>query len=343
MSIYALKTKSDYANDREIQEQLFNELKQGIARYGWSYEDDADLQLIRKLKSGGNVQSKTPNQEQSYIWKRTSFLLDLEEGDYLVYINLPEYGKCTIAKVLGGGYSFDGGIRCHSEGGMVYKDFRHCLPVQFINTFDRRGSLVHPHLYRRLVLQGNHWQVSAEDEFNDLLKALEEGRKETERTFEITLDQLKNELESPCKEIAKKVLHVFPNKSLEELIEHVLKSIPEVFEDSVKILKGRADKGADLVFEYKNEIVEVVERVAVQAKAYEGKMQYKRAVDDIRRAFDSDDSFTQGLIVSTADDVSDEIEAELDRLRNQSGKPIGLLYGAEFARWVMRHGKELIF
>jgi hypothetical protein len=192
-----------------------------------------------------------------------------------------------------GKYSFDEGICCDDFRSYAEnsRDFRHYIPVNFVNTFLRKDQYVHPYLYRRLVLQGRWWRIYAEKEFQDLSKSLGHVIKAKENTFEFTLKLLEDEIESDLKNIDNKILHTFPNKSLEEFLAHILRNITNVIVTSVEVKRGRSDFGADIVFQHKNEIINSVEKVAVQAKAYEGKMGYKRAVEDIKKAFITDENF----------------------------------------------------
>lgn len=49
-----------------------------------------------------------------------------------------------------------------------------------------------------------------------------------------------------------------------------------------------------------------------------------------------------GLIVSTALSVDETFQHELDRLREEAGKPVALLIGDELAAFFLRHGSDLL-
>jgi hypothetical protein len=111
----------------------------------------------------------------------------------------------------------------------------------------------------------------------------------------------------------------------------------------VKARKGPDTNGADLELEFDSGGLEIAglekrEICAVQAKSYEGTMGYDRAIEDIKRAFDSNKDYTCGLIVSTALELTKAFEAKLDALREQSSKPVGLLIGRYLAYFILRHG-----
>lgn len=156
--LYAIKTIGT-VNDSLVQPMIFEDLRNGKARFGWGYTEESNLREIRDILLASKWNLSVLNETQAHFWSKASFLLNIQEGDYLIYVNLPEYGHCSIAQAIGD-YSFDDGI--NYDGFSTYqaqdnKDFRHFIPVSFVNTFLRNGDYVHPHLYRRLVLDGGEF------------------------------------------------------------------------------------------------------------------------------------------------------------------------------------------
>ena len=93
MTIYAIKG-ADY------QEQIikvYNSLKNGEGRFGWSYVETADLRVLQERIERGEWELLSEKEKDCYH----GFLLGIEPGDYVVYINVPEWGKCTLAEVTG--------------------------------------------------------------------------------------------------------------------------------------------------------------------------------------------------------------------------------------------------
>ena len=68
----------------------------------------------------------------------------------------------------------------------------------------------------------------------------------------------------------------------------------------------------------------------------------KRAVEDIRRAFDRYPAASMGLIVSTAHTTTPEVEEALEDSRKSSGKQVHLLIGSDVARFILRYGGDLL-
>ena len=108
--------------------------------------------------------------------------------------------------------------------------------------------------------------------------------------------------------------------------------------------RGRADRGADLLVELEfGSIPNLVQTLVVQVKSFEGELHDTSAIDDIRRAFEHHSNASMGLIVSTATRRSDKFQNELDRLQEESGKPVALLIGAHLAAFCLHYGGDLLF
>src|SRR5438067_1694142 len=153
--IYALK------GDAEC--DVVASLKQGEGRFGWSYISSANLRdLQSKINTIGWEAGLSDQEKDCY----QGFLLEIKKDDYVIYINVPEWGKCTVARVTGPYFwRFDS------------PDFNHRFPVDpdSVATFDRNDAFVHPALSARLKLRGRYWGVYLQDEFENLAKALKGG------------------------------------------------------------------------------------------------------------------------------------------------------------------------
>ncbi len=88
-TVYALKGSAEWAGS------VYESLAQGEARFGWSYVQTADLrQLAHKMEATG---WKSLSAEEQACYHH--FLLGIMPGDYVVYINVPTWGQCTLARV----------------------------------------------------------------------------------------------------------------------------------------------------------------------------------------------------------------------------------------------------
>ena len=325
-TIYALKNSGNADRDVATHRSLKEE---GVGRFGWSYVETADLKKLQARIRDGEWDHFTKAEKDCY----RPFLLDIKAGDYVVYINMPKWGRCTLARVTDGyfwGYEDD-------------NDFRHCFRVapESVRDFDRNDAIVHPALSSRLKLRGKFWRIyGLHEEFESLVDSLEKGEDGRPRTMETSLDRFKKEIQLDFKSITKKIHRAYPGADLEKPIAEVFRNVPGVKE--VKEQGGAGERGADLrvIFEWLG--IQEQRTCVVQVKSFEGEMWETKAVDQIRKALHSWDA-DMGIIVSTASSSSEALDKALDKLREDTGKPVSLLIGEDVAAFLLRFGGELLF
>ncbi len=324
MNIYALKGSSECPD-------TLASLESGEGRFGWSDEKTADLYLLKDRVESKGWNDLSGKEKACY----QIFLLDLQAGDYVVYINIPEWGKCTLAKV-------NGPYKWRYED----KDFNHRFPVDpdSIQVFDRNDKHVHPALSARLKLQRRWWRIYLEKEFAELLSSLNSGDVEETRTPAHNLKFLSKEIQPLLAEITNRIHHTHPNTDLEILMGEVFKEVPGVVDVQKK--GGAGDHGADLLVKYKYGLpvvgLEQDHVLVVQVKSFEGEHFATQAVDDIRRAFEHYPQAKMGLIVSTASSSTEQLDAELNKLVVDEGKDVALLVGSELSVFILRYGAKLL-
>ncbi len=263
------------------------------------------------------------------------FLLEMLPGDYVVYINVPERGQCTLARVSGP-Y-----VWRFSDG-----DFNHRFAVDpaTVRVFSRNDQAVHPNLRTRLALPGRKWRVSARSEFEVLVATLENGHQPTEASPEHDLQVLAREIEPFMLDVTRSIQRTHPKVSLEALVTKVFKAIPGV--THVRHQGGAGDHGADLLVQYETGLpipgLENKGLLVVQVKSFVDDHWDTRAVEDIRRAFRHYPDATMGLVISTADRPTAAFVAALDDLREESAKPVALLIGPQVAAFALRYGASLL-
>ena len=328
MTIYAIKG-SDNTDDIV---KVFESLKRGEGRFGWSYVETANLRDLNTRIEQNNWESLSEEEKNCYY----EFLLGIEPGDYVVYINVPKWGECTLAEVTG-----------RYEWRFDDNDFNHRFPVsaESVSVFNRNDDMVPPALSARLKLQGKWWTIFTEVEFFELLRALNTGTAPAQRTPETNLRHLSKNIEPFLLEISKQIHHTHPNKDLEELVANIFMNVPGV--KKVRPQRGRADHGADLLVDFESGSIPGLVRqdtLVVQVKSWEGEHDNPSAVHDIRKAFkyyEKDENVSMGLIVSTATKAGDNLLNELDKHREEEiGKPIALLLGTELAMFFLKHAGD---
>jgi hypothetical protein len=306
-------------------------LLKGEGRFGWSYIDTADLWPLKQRIEQHGWDSLSDDEKACY----QSFLLDFKAGDYVVYINIPKWGQCTVAEVTGP-YTW----RFEDE------DFNHRFPVdpESVYVFDRNDAIVHPALQARLKLQGRWWHIYLASEFEALMKSLKEGIRPTPRTPGVNLRFLSNEIQPFLSSITERIQHTHPNRDLEALFAEVFRKVPGVIE--VRWQGGAGDHGADILVTFEAGLpipgLENERTTVVQVKAFEGEHWNTQAVEDIRRAFEHYPEASMGLIISTASASIPALDNALDTLKEQSGKPVALLIGPDVAAFLLRFGTKLL-
>lgn len=311
---------------------LFQSLQKGEGRFGWSYTESADLNRLKVRIENEGWESLNNNEQD--CWQ--PFLLDLEAGDYVVYVNMPEWGKCTIAKVSGPYF-----WRWEDD------DFNHRFPVdrESVRAFDTNDAAVPPYLRARLKLPPRKWQIYAQSEFEQLLGNLfADTMGQATYSGETDRIHLARDLEPHLISITQTIQRTHPNYALEGLLAEVLKHVPNIVD--VTLQGGAGDHGADIIFTYEEGLpfanLKSQKKCVVQVKSYEGELGDTTAVNDIRRAFAYYKDADIGLIISTADSSSKTFDQELEKLCLESGKQVGLLVGKDVARFALQYGLKLI-
>lgn len=145
-------------------------------------------------------------------------------------------------------------------------------------------------------------------------------------------------------QITDKIQRTHPNYALETLLARVYKRVPGVID--VRQQGGAGDHGADILvtLEDRHPLMNNVEHrlCVVQIKSFEGEHWDTRAAKDICRAFDQYPDATSGLIVSTARRSAPTLEAEIERIQRETGKPVSLLIGPDVAIFVLRYADDLV-
>lgn len=321
-TIYALKGSPE-GNIRAT-------LTKGEGRFGWSYINSADLRQLKTRIEQNGWESLSADEKNCY----QGFLLDFKKGDYVIYINEPEWGKCTLAKVTGPYvWRFED------------KDFNHRFPVDPASVFVfGRNDVMHPALSARLKLQGRWWRINLKSEFEAFLNSQKNGVLPLPRTPEVNRFFLSDEIQPFLSAITDKIHHTHPNYDIEGLFAEVFKKIPGV--TKVVCQGGAGDHGADILVEFEAGLpipgLEKKDTLVVQVKSFEGTHCETTAVKQIEQAFGRYPQASMGLIISTASDSTPELDHALDELREKSDKPVALLIGPAVAAFFLRFGAKLL-
>lgn len=324
--IHALKVDADNAG------RVFESLRLGEGRFGWSYVESADLRALQQRIQTDGLASLSADEANCY----QPFLLRLNPGDYVVYINVPSWGRCTLAQVTSP-YFWE----------WRDDDFNHQFKVDpaTVRDFGRNESFVRPNLQARLKLQNRQWQITAEQEFDDLLAYLAGDHSAGPRpALTANLGFLAKDIRPHLSQITAAIQRNHPNYALETLMAKVFESMPRVVD--VRLQGGDGDRGADILVTIENghpltgEVGQTL--CVVQVKSFIDEHWDTQAVKDIRRAFNAYPDAEAGLIVSTAECPGTALEEALTQLRAETGKPVNLLIGEDVALFVLPYGAHLL-
>ena len=299
----------------EQAEHVYESVKRGKSRFGWSWRNEHNLKLENNWTD-----------EHS----RQLFLLDIKEGDWIVHINMPEWGQCIAARVVKE-YDFDEEID---------EEFRHFfeVDVESIVEFDRNNPVVDPRV--NLKPRYRYHRVYCVEEFNKSIEAIKSGE-EIEENRE--LHHLQNETDKLLEKIKELIQKMHRGKKLEGFLAEVFRRIPGVVDVKEHGSRWGTDYGADLIVSAKVSVagLDLEHKIVAQVKSHEGKEDNIEAVHQIKTAIRQFDA-NAGMIITTGE-RTEELETAVAQATDELGYPIDLLAGKEVAQFVIKHAADLIF
>jgi len=301
-------------------------------------EDDHERKLvyeeIHKGRSRFGTWGKTKSLKEEY-YGPNRLLLEIREGDWIVHVNMPEYGKC-VAVQAAGEYQFDAGIEC-SWG----RDFNNLIPNNpaTVLPFDRNDINVLPsvNLSPLKRIQRVH-QVA---DFLESLDNLRQKKFSPDATESRASIHLKNRLSKLLPQITEAIHEMNKGKEFERFLDRIFSSLPNT-KSTPNGFGWKTDYGADLLVEFENPILrKETTTFVVQAKSFEGDHNELKAVDQIVEGitqFEADG----GILITTANKTQ-PLEDYIQKKSEELKKPIYLIAGIEVAEFVLRHAPEMLF
>ena len=229
---------------------LYREVKKGKSRFGYSWSAQHNL----KLKDNWTAEHS-----------KQLFLLRIKEGDWIVHINMPEWGKCVAARVVRG-YNFDEGV----DG-----DFRHFFEIDTdsIVEFERKDLRLDPRV--NLTPRQRCHRVYAVDEFESSIERIKSGEEIKENA---ELHHLQNETDKLLKEVTRLIHKMNRGKKLEGFLAEVFRRIPGVVDVNENGSGWGTDFGADLIVTVKVSVagLDLEHKIVVQVKSHERETRDKK-------------------------------------------------------------------
>lgn len=308
------------AGSEEETHAIYESVKSGVSRFGWSSEDKHNLLLP----------------EQSEWYPRQAFLLSIEPGDWIVHISTPAYGKCIAAKVLEG-YFFDEGILCEDR-----RDYRHALriDVDSIVEFDRRDPRIPDNV--NLQPRSRQQRIYATEDFLSAMERIKHNGQDIDVPTS-RIEHIQSDSAKLYEAITTSIQNKNRGKELERFFADVLRSIPNVDYVKENGFGWGTDHGADLIVYIKNSFVgiEFENRIIVQIKSFTGDHHDLSAVDQIRSGIAQYDG-DAGILFTTGNSTL-ALEDKVTEVATEIKKDIKLVAGVDIAKFVIRHCPEKIF
>lgn len=319
----------DHANAADF---LRKELRAGRLRQGWGYQDAQNLETIAARKKKG---AQLTDQQRD-CWRGNRRMLPSEpdsihQGDLILVPHLPTHRHWSVARVVGP-YKFE----IPPEHG----DYGHILPVELLSSdqpVSFQAQVVAAELRETMRNLSRLWNIDhlgphVEQIVRTLgTPAVIAGGAEIDR-----LEAVLRDLEHQAWE---KLRFHYHGATFEEPCVRLLEAI--YGEGSVEHTGGKNENGADAICTYRDPLG-IAHRVAVQIKMWEGDADWVRPLDQIRRAVDSYDGITSGVVLSTAERVTEKFEQARAKLEKELGLPVRVLLRAELLRLFIQHLPALV-
>jgi hypothetical protein len=112
-------------------------------------------------------------------------------------------------------------------------------------------------------------------------------------------------------------------------------------EGSVEHTGGKNENGADAICTYRDPLG-VPHRVAVQIKMWLWDTDWTRPLQQIKKACQSYEGITSGVILSTSERITPDFEAARAKLQKELGLPVRIVLRRELLRLFIQHLPKLV-
>ena len=295
--------------DRNHNTFLHDELKAGRLRQGWSYRDDLSLTTIQERRNS----EASLNDRQQAAWKRCKDMVTrITAGDIVVVKNVPDGQHFGLARVVGE-YHFDISDETGDQG--------HVLPVEYIGAYHKNAEEVPTPMVRALNREQHPIRRTLKHKESVIaLSEIDPNTAKKPEPFKAMLDGWRSELSGQVRELAHDSLK---HRTAERLVLEMLRN------DGLNVdwTAGPNELGADLETEVDHGYG-LSTNIAIQVKFHSGTERQLRGLKQIEQAFE-ERSVDAGLLVTFADELSDEVEEYLTAIKHQYRQNIDVLYGEE--------------
>ena len=308
---------------------VFNELKAGRARIGWSWLDNLDLRLLlEKIKQG-----KPLDGDEKDARRCLGFLTRVKSEDYLLYPHQPDRGKFCVVQVTGEyDYSTD-------KDGLDedFRSFRPCL-LKTPKPVDMYDSIVSSQIRHRLGRPGRFSQVydtAPLFRFLEDLPRQDASKTTSNQMSEMSLQRIHNDLREKLPE----ALHrEFSRADLSRQFCRVLFDRMGYTTD-VHVQEGRYEAGSDVVVTVDNPLLHSEFRVGVQVFSFKDdvkKSDLQRKLNQLLGGWETN-TLDYGVLLTTGRCSEAALAALRDHNKENPLRLVRLIEGNDLADLFLRH------
>lgn len=235
---------------------VYEELKNGRARIGWSSEDCQDLRLLKKV-----INDRDPlNNHQQESKRCLRFLTAVKPGDFFIYPHQPNRGQFSVVEIKGDYYYSPSNQDLEGN----FRSYRPCS-LTTKNPIDIHDEIVPSQLRFRLGRPGRFSKISDTEIFWRFLRKIDDAGTIENQSSHERVKRIYEELKVP---LSNELYREFSQTDLSRRFCH------ELFNKmgySAEIQEGPAEAGSDVVVTVGDWLLgNVTFRVGVQVFAYKG-------------------------------------------------------------------------
>ena len=305
---------------------VFEELRAGRARIGWSSRDEQDLRLIQEKADRG----EPLNEAQQEAKRCLGFLTRVSPKDYLLYPHQPDRGQFCVVRVTG---KYDYSAKEDSLDGN-FRSFRPCelITTEPVAMYD---EIVPSKLRHRLGVPGRFSEISNLNPLFVFLNALPEAGRIQDDSNRASVRRIHTELRNQLPD----ALH--REFSRADLSRRLCSDLFERMGYSFVVQEGSAEAGSDVVVTVGDPLLpdSVEIRIGVQVFSSEGTVEesyLQSKLNQLLQGWD-DNHLDYGALLTTG--RCSEEAREVLRIHNQNApnQLVRLIDGDELADLFLRY------
>jgi hypothetical protein len=239
-------------------------------------------------------------------------LTRIATGDLVVVKNVPDSDHFSMVRVSGR-YEFEISAETSDQG--------HILPVEHLGAYHKNAGAVPSSMVRALNREQHPIRRTLKHKDTVIAVAeLDSDEAAEPEPFKAKVDNWRSQLSSQMREFLWESLD---HRNAERLVLEMLRN------DGLNVewTAGPDERGADL----ETEIIHgygLSTSIAIQVKFHRGTEYQLRGLKQIEQAF-KERSVDAGLLVTFADELSDDVEQYLREIRHRYRENVDILYGEE--------------